>query len=190
MRAATRQMSDRGWTRRFEDELRDPLAFGIAEATAFLAFAVGSDVGIAVLAGLSVMVVRVIAGMQRPTAPARIPEPADLTSAEQRTAKLIGRGFSDDDIAEERGATVEQVQADVAALIVKLHYATRADIGAWARWAWPSEYGTHTYLFENPTVRMILMAGSFIGLGWTSYQIVIQLIAPWLCRSFSVFCAS
>ena len=182
-------MSDEDWRRRLLDELSDPLAFGIAEATGVLTYGAGAELGQALGAGASVLVVRAAIGLWRPAKPSAIPPIDVLTEPEQRTARLIGRRVPDEEIADERHTSTEEVRTEVERIIRKLGYRTRADVGSWARYRWPPPQPPGgPILPDRPAIRMTLMAGSFIGIGWTSYQIFIQLIRPFLCARFGIAC--
>ena len=54
--------------------------------------------------------------------------PADLTAAEREVALLIGRGFSNAEIAAARGVALRTVANQVAALFRKLGASSRVDV--------------------------------------------------------------
>lgn len=182
-------MSDDDWRRRLLDELSDPLAFGMAEATGVLTYGAGAELGQALGAGASVLVMRAAIGLWRPAKPSAIPPIDVLTEPEQRTARLIGRRLPDDEIADVSGTSIDEIRAEIERIIQKLGYRTRADVGSWARYRWPPPQPPGgTIPPDWPFIRMILMAGSFIGISWTSYQIFNQLIRPFLCARFGIGC--
>jgi len=177
------------WRRRLLDEVSDPLAFGVAEATGVLTYGAGAELGQALGAGASVMVVRAAIGLWRPAKPSSIPPVEVLTEPEQQTARLIGRRVPADEIAEVRHTSIDEVRDEIERIIRKLGYRTSADVGSWARYRWPPpQPPCGTIPPDWPVIRMILMAGSFIGISWTSYQIFIQLIRPFICARFGIAC--
>ena len=149
------------------EELRDPLALALAGASAFSAYLFGGRDWQIAAVPIAVLAVRVIAGLALPLSPV-LPTPR-LTSDEYVVARLIARGFANEQIAEQLRTTPRAI-GRLEARIVAKNGGTRDDIiryvGAPSA---PEALPRHWY--ERTIVRGTLAGGGLISLVWTLYNI-------------------
>jgi len=157
------------------DQLRDPWAVGLAAAAAALTYAFAQPPSVALVVGGAVLLVRVAAGLLVPVPePPPIPPLSLLTDEEIVFATLVGKKLDDQEIATRRGLTKKAVAKIVDRIKRTLDYETREEVEGWAvlvRIVDPPPPPPKPP-YEHWFVKMTLMAGGFIGLGWTLYSIV------------------
>lgn len=167
---------------RVVDQLRDPLAIGLAAAAAVLTYAFAQPPSVALAVGVAVLFVRVAAGLLiRVPDPPAIPPLSLLTDEEIVIATLVGKKLDDQQIATRRGLTKKGVARIVERIKRTLGYETREEIEAWAvlvRIIDPPPPQPKPP-WEHWIVKVTLTAGGFIGLAWTLYSIATRLW-PWL----------
>jgi hypothetical protein len=157
------------------DQLRDPLAIGLAAAAAVLTYAFAQPPSVALAVGAAVLFVRVAAGLLNP--PASIPPitpPSALTDEDLAIATLVGLRLDDHQIATRRGLTKKAVAKIVERIQRTLGFETRKEIEDWAvlvRIVDPPPPPPKP-IYDRWLTKMTLMTASFIGLGWTLYSIV------------------
>lgn len=118
---------------RIVDQLRDPLAIGLATAAAVLTYAFAQPASVAVAVGVAVLFVRVAAGLLIPVPePPPIPPLSLLTDEEIVIATLVGKKLEDDEIAKRRDLTKKRVTKVVDRIKSTLGYQTRKEIEDWA----------------------------------------------------------
>jgi len=160
---------------RVVDQLRDPLAIGLATAAASLTYAFAQPLPIALVVGGTVLFVRVAAGLLNPPVPpAPIPPPSALPEEELAIATLVGLRLDDQQIAARRGLTKKAVAKIVDRIQRTLALATRKEVEDWTVLVGivappPSPPKP---IYDRWLTKMVLMTASFIGLGWTLYSIV------------------
>jgi len=163
---------------RIVDQLRDPLAIGVAAAAAVLTYAFAQPPEVAVAVGAAVLFVRAAAGLLiRVPEPPPIPPLSLLTDEEIVIATLVGKKLDDAEIATRRGLTRKKVGGIVDRIQRTLGYETREEIEVWAvlvRIVDPPP-PTPKPPWEHWVVKVTLTAGGFIGLGWTLYSIATRL---------------
>jgi DNA-binding NarL/FixJ family response regulator len=157
------------------DQLRDPLAIGLAAATGVLTYLFAQPESVAIAAAGSVLFVRVAAGLLNPPASTPlITPPSALTDEDLAIATLVGLRLDDHQIATRRGLTKKAVAKLVERIQRTLGFETRKEIEDWAvlvRIVEPPPPPPKP-IYDRWLTRMILMSASFIGLGWTLYSIV------------------
>jgi hypothetical protein len=160
---------------RILDQLRDPLAIGLASAAAVLTYAFAQPPPVAVAVGVAVLFVRVAAGLlTHVPEPPRIPPLSLLTEEEIVIATLVGKKLDDEEIAKRRDLTKKRVTKIIDRIKSTLSYQTRKEIEDWAvlwRLVDPPPPPPKPF-YEHWLIKTTLTAASFIGLGWTLYSIV------------------
>jgi DNA-binding CsgD family transcriptional regulator len=162
-------------TAAFVQELRDPLAIGLAQLTAFIAFYfIGSPLWQVVGAPVLVLGVRAAAGLRMPVKPPDMPPPSVLTPKETATVVYIVKGFPLAQIAEREGVTIEAIQKREGSALKKLGNPTRSDLEDWAvrNGLVPEPRPRHWY--ERVLIRGTLAGGGLIGIVWMIYQMACQ----------------
>jgi hypothetical protein len=157
------------------DQLRDPLAIGLATAAAVLTYTFAQPPSVAAAVGVAVLFVRVAAGLLIPISePAPIAPVSLLTDEEIVIATLVGKKLDDEEIAKRRDLTKKKVAKVVDRIKSTLGYQTRKEIEDWAvlwRLVDPPPPPPKPF-YEHWLIKTILTAAGFIGLGWTLYSIV------------------
>jgi len=156
------------------DQLRDPWAIGLAEATTVLTYFLAQPLSVALAAGGAVLFVRAAAGLLMPVPVSTIPPLSVLTEEEHAIATLVGLRLTDQELAARRGLTKKAVVKIVDRIQRTLGYETRKEVEDWAVLVGlvdPPPFPPKP-IYEHWLIKMILMAASFIGLGWTLYSIV------------------
>lgn len=159
------------------DQIRDPVGIALAVATAVLAFIFAAKVEHAFAAGFAVLVVRTGAGLLMPTETQTIVSPDVLTDEERAIATLIGEHCTDAEIAQRREMPRKLVTRIAERVQKTLGYDTRKEVEDWALLVGlvRRERAKFAFMYEHWAVKTTLMAGSFIGLAWTLYQISIRI---------------
>jgi hypothetical protein len=159
------------------DQLRDPLAIGLAAATAVLTYSFAQPASTALLVGGAVLFVRVVAGLLIVVPePPPIPPLSLLTDEDIVIATLVGQKNDDEEIAARRELTKKAVTRIVNRIKKTLGYETRYELEVWAGLVGiidPPRLPPKP-IYDRWLTRMMLMTASFIGLGWTLYNIVIR----------------
>ena len=154
------------------EELRDPWALAFAAASAYLAYLFGGYdwqiVGVAV----AVLAVRVAAGLLLPLAP--LPPAPHLTSEEYVIARLIARGLTNTEIADQLKTTTRAIDRLEARIGAKIG-GGRDDIARHVGTSTPEPQPRHWY--ERTVFRGTLAGAGLISLMWTLYNISIRILA-------------
>ena len=151
---------------RIIDELRDPWAIVLAESLVFFLDRAQVDLGQALAAGLSVLVVRVVLGVLFGKPP---PPALRLTSDEKTLAKyVLCDHLTDAQIAVLLGVPERSVGKRLRPILAKLGCSSREELESWAA---ATDF-CHVQFHERPDVRLILTIAAFIGFGWTLFQIL------------------
>jgi hypothetical protein len=159
---------------RILDQLRDPLAIGLAAAAAVLTYAFAQPPLVALAVGGAVLLVRVAAGLLMPLPTSRIPPLSVLTEDQRAVATLVGLRLDDQQIAVRHGLTKKAVAKILDSIQRALAYETRKEVEDWAvlvRLVEPPPPPPKP-IYDRWLTKMTLMTASFIGLGWTLYSIV------------------
>ena len=162
---------------RLVQEARDSWVIAIVELTVLAAyFVAGAPLWQALLAGVAVLATRVVVGLLRPVAGYTFDPLSVLPPREIAIATLVCRGLSDGQIAKRLGIPPRAVREAIPAVQAKLGLENREQLIAFVG-RWLPDVGSVQHWYERSIVRGTLAAGGFMGLGWTSYQIVKTIVA-------------
>lgn len=149
------------------EELRDPWALALAEASMFSAYIFGGRDWQVVVMPFAVLAVRAIAGVLMPVPPT-VPTPV-LTPGEYLVARLMAQGLTRAQIAKRLKVTRRAVDRIVVRILAKIGGAYE-DIPKWVGTPRaPEPQPRHWY--ERTLVRGTLSGAGLISLVWTLYNI-------------------
>ncbi|TMD61403.1 MAG: helix-turn-helix transcriptional regulator [Chloroflexi bacterium] len=149
------------------EELRDPWAIALAEATAFSAYIFGGREWQIAAAPVAVLAVRVVTGLLMPVSPI-VPTP-ELTPDEYVVARLIAQGRSNAQIGRRMKISERAVDLHESRIVTKIG-GQRRDIAKWV--GTPAADPLPRHWFERTLVRGTLSGAGLISLVWTLYNIV------------------
>jgi len=148
------------------EELRDPWALALAQASAFSAYLLGGRDWQIAAVPLAVLAVRIAAGLLMPAS--RVPTQS-LTENEYVVGRLIAEGLTNEQIAEQLKTTHKAVDRIERRILAKIG-GTRADIAQHVGAPRPPE-PLPRHWYERTIVRGTLAGAGLISLVWTLYNI-------------------
>jgi hypothetical protein len=149
------------------EELRDPWALALAEASAFSAYIFGGRDWEIAVTPFAVLAVRAVAGLLIPVPPI-VPTPV-LTPGEYLVARLIAQGLTRAQIAKRLKVARRAVDRIEVRILAKIG-GTYEDIPKWVGTPRaPEPQPRHWY--ERTLVRGTLSGAGLISLVWTLYNI-------------------
>jgi DNA-binding CsgD family transcriptional regulator len=160
---------------RIFDELRDPWALALAQVTAVVTYLLGAPLWQAVLAGIAVLGVRIVAGIKFPLGRPTVLPPSVLTQHERMIVKLIAEGLSLELIASKKKLSPASLEKTYRSILEKLELRHDWEVRAWAITVGlvlrPPRPSPIERFLNSTSVRATLSAGGLLGLLWTLYQI-------------------